>query len=401
VNPATLKYRSLIIAFVLLLIGLTGYFFLRPIASDRTSVPFSFYCWTNKFSLDSNQNKFLKKYKVEHLRVKLLELSWQEYPGKVIVNNHINPDTYDNYSAEYFLNNKLTPVVFIKNDIFYKIDSAEIRAMAGLVKRALKIHSVDLIFYQENLWQNYWEKMYFSLDIQQDKSDSMNLIYEKFKKNIISYEFDCDWTEKTRDKYFYFLKNIKDTLHNNIESTLRLHQYKYRERMGIPPVDAVNLMCYNMGEFKNIKETNSILNIKVLKEYMKGQKVYPLPMNIALPAFSWLIVFRNNQFYKIIPKGLVHKDSDGFKDSTCCGLEKIGNNKFLVRESYWYTWSEEFLQRGDEIRVEEIEADKLMEVYDFLTDELHLKISELIFFDLTNSSKMEKFDDLAKDINNQ
>ena len=389
------QYRLLFVSVLLLIVAATLYWVVRPVKGKAGTVPLAFYSWKNKFSLDSTQYEILKKYEVDHLHVKLLELSWNEDSRTVKVNNHIYPDQYENYSAEYFMEHKVTPVVFIENDLFYKTDSAGIREMAGLVKRALKIHLVDLVFYKEHTWDNYWSQLYFTLDVPQDNTDSLRAIYEQFQKNVVSYEFDCDWTEKTRDKYFYFLKNIRDSLQHPTEATLRLHQYKYRDKAGIPPVNAVNLMCYNMGDFKKPQEANSIFRKETLKEYMAGQEKYPLTMNVAFPAFSWIVVFRNNKFYKLIPEVDV-TENVFVKNETCCGLKKLGPNQFLVQSELRYSWSEEPLQAGDLVRIEKVDAKELAEAYNYLADDLELSIPEFIIFDLSNTPNLKNFDDLAK-----
>ncbi len=72
-------------------------------------------------------------------------------------------------------------------------------------------------------------------------------------------QIDCDWTTKTAPKYFYFLQQIREKLdaHEDggtfaslamLSATIRLHQVKYPEKSGMPPVDKGVLMFYNMGE---------------------------------------------------------------------------------------------------------------------------------------------------------
>ncbi len=395
-NPFWLRYRFLFLGILLWLIAGILYLVLRHGPDKPAPVSLSFYSWKNRFSLDSTHYALLEEYKVKHLRVKLFELGWNEYLKNVEVNNRLYSYSYNNYASSYFMENKLTPVVFLDNALFYKVDSARIREMAGMVKRAMQIHVTDLVIYQENIWHNYWDKLYFSLEMNRTDADSLSRIYDAFRQNIVSYEFDCDWTEKTRDKYFYFLKNVRDSLQKPVESTLRLHQYKYREKMGIPPAEAVNLMCYNMGDFKSLQETNSIFNKKILKEYMiPGQEVYPLPMNVAFPSFAWYVVFRNNRFYKLIPEMSLNKE-DLERRITCCGVRKTGANSYEIDETYHYEWSEPALVKGDKIRLEKVDSKELGEMYRYLTEDLNLKISELIIFDLNNTVKMKDFDDLAK-----
>jgi len=392
-KPYSTKRLIVIIGLILASIGSVVYFLT---VKHKTTQPvnLSFYSWQNRFSLDSNTYLFLQKHRVSHLRVKLFELSFDRPSNSAVVNNYIQPDFNARNCQDFFLTNTLTPVVFIDNEIFYSIDSAAIRNMAGLVKRAMVIHSANLFHPDRSQWANIWDQLYFSLEMYESKPDSLNKAYQQFKKNIVSYEFDCDWTERTQKKYFYFLQQVKDSLQKKTEATLRLHQYKYRDKTGIPPVDGVNLMCYNMGELSNEKETNSIFDSKILAQYIKGQAPYPVPMNIALPSFSWVAVFRNKQFYKLLPS----KDLESYlKDSY--NVKKINETNFTVLNETYYHWSNEALQPGDHLRVEKVDTKILIQGYDLLIKELQVSPQEVIIFDLNNTSKTDDFDELAKHIN--
>lgn len=387
------KYYFLFIGLAVLIIGLTLYFLITN-RKAQNIVQLSFYSWQNRFALDSSQCKFIEQHHVNHLHIKLFELSLDESSSHVIVNNTINP--YPSYKAckDFFLTHTLTPVIFIDNNLFYKTDSLAIREMAGLVKRALIIHSAE-VFQPDRYWDDRWHQLYFSMDMPESKTDSLNEAYQLFKKNITSYEFDCDWTAQTKNNYFYFLQQVKDSLHKKTEATLRLHQYKYRKETGIPPVDVVNLMCYNMGEVTQEKEKNSIFNTALLKQYIKGQEPYPLPLNIALPTFSWVAVFRNNKFLKLIPSASLKTTLE----QSYSGIEKIDTSNFRVTDDFYYDWTEESLKSGDHLRVEKIDMKTLMKGYDMLMEELKTTPKEVILFDLNNTSKTEDFDELAKHIN--
>ncbi len=114
-------------------------------------------------------------------------------------------------------------------------------------------------------------------------------------------QLDCDWTDDSKDKYFQLLKTVKKLLPNKIIScTIRLHQIKYRLRSGIPPVDRGMLMFYNMGDLKNPGELNSIYDEETAKLYSDYIHSYPLKLDLALPAFSWLIQFRNNKIQDVL-----------------------------------------------------------------------------------------------------
>lgn len=111
-------------------------------------------------------------------------------------------------------------------------------------------------------------------------------------------QIDFDWAPSNRDRYFSFLSQLRDSLQRKgrrLSATIRLHQLS----LSPPPVDYGVLMAYNMGNFKNPKEKNSIISISALKEYLPKLKNYPLPLRGALPLYSWCLLFHDNRFVAI------------------------------------------------------------------------------------------------------
>ena len=66
--------------------------------------------------------------------------------------------------------------------------------------------------------------------------------------------------------------------------------------MGIPPVDRAMLMCYNLINPLKEKNKNSIQNNAELELYLKGAETYPLPLDVALPIYSWSQIHQNGRF---------------------------------------------------------------------------------------------------------
>jgi hypothetical protein len=118
-------------------------------------------------------------------------------------------------------------------------------------------------------------------------------------------QFDCDWTAPTRAAYFAYLQAVRQKLPpgTTLEATIRLHQYKFPGRTGVPPVDRGMLMFYNTGDIESPEEENSIFTPAVARKYVVGApSKYPLPLDIALPAFAWTLVYRDGEFWKILPE---------------------------------------------------------------------------------------------------
>jgi hypothetical protein len=114
-------------------------------------------------------------------------------------------------------------------------------------------------------------------------------------------QFDCDWTQSTRNKYFELLKLLKNEFpETTLSATIRLHQVKFTETTGVPPVARGMLMCYNMDDWKKVNTRNSIFDAEVLEKYADKIADYPLDLDLAMPLFRWTIIYRNGRFVAFI-----------------------------------------------------------------------------------------------------
>ena len=109
-------------------------------------------------------------------------------------------------------------------------------------------------------------------------------------------QLDCDWSDATQDRYFALLRAIKAQAPARLQrkvvalsATIRLHQVKYLQRTGVPPVDRGMLMYYNMGKIAAGSSRLSIYNQDDADKYVSWITRYPLPLDLALPVFSWAI----------------------------------------------------------------------------------------------------------------
>ena len=112
-------------------------------------------------------------------------------------------------------------------------------------------------------------------------------------------QLDCDWTPSSKDAFFQLVKDAKAALPKDwtISVTLRLYQFRHPDKAGIPPADRVALMAYNMGKLREFGDHNSIIDPAVAAHYMNARP-YPLPLDIALPLFSWGVVFDADNEYR-------------------------------------------------------------------------------------------------------
>lgn len=232
----------------------------------------AFYYWKSDRSLDDEVVKEINELNVRKIYYKLFEINYSETMG----NYPFEKNSPSKYSFENLDSVTIVPTIFIKNGIFQFNDEKSLDKLAdNIVFLIDKYHKEDYNDYYPN--------------------NKLKTIFEYSEIQI-----DCDWTKSTKDKYFYLLKKIKELSHKQISCTLRLYPYKYPEIMGIPPVDKVSLMCYNLIKPLSEKDKNSILDINELKKYLDKRRGYPKHLDVALPVFYWTQLYQNNHFEELI-----------------------------------------------------------------------------------------------------
>ena len=115
-------------------------------------------------------------------------------------------------------------------------------------------------------------------------------------------QIDCDYTVRSRDIYYNFLKEVDQELTANstqsrpiVSTTIRLHQLA----MPVPPVDYGVLMIYNTGDPNKFVERrsadgrlleegrNPVLDLRDVMPYVKYLDDYSLPLGAAYPVYQW------------------------------------------------------------------------------------------------------------------
>lgn len=186
-------------------------------------------------------------------------------------------------------------------------------------------------------------------------------------------QIDCDWTLSTRAAYFAFLKALQKQSKKQLSCTVRLHQLKYFEKTGVPPVDRAVIMCYATSNPNEISEGNSILDLKLLKNYCARINEYPLPFDLALPLYSWAVVTNHLGNYKLI-NGLTRKDLEQNKD-----LEPMADGTFKTRGDM--VLSGLFLNKDFSVRAEEIDPATIQQAQRYFQEKVHSRYS-IIYYHL-------------------
>lgn len=188
-------------------------------------------------------------------------------------------------------------------------------------------------------------------------------------------QIDCDWTTATKQAYFGLLSALRQQplfAGKTLSCTIRMHQIKYTGTSGIPPADKGLLMCYNMGNMKKAGDHNSILETETAKQYLSGIGSYPLPLDIALPVFSWSLLFHGQQFGSIlrnVPAALLENNPL---------FRKRGTNTYECRHDT--VFQDHRLRMHDVIRVEESDPETLNYVAAYTAARIRNDSLNIIFF---------------------
>ena len=123
-------------------------------------------------------------------------------------------------------------------------------------------------------------------------------------KGVSDVQIDCDWTRRTRSRYFGFLRTLVALAGSegiDVSVTIRLHQLSESP----PPVKRGVLMMYNTGDFTDFACQKPILDMADAAPYLRRLAGYRLPLASAYPIYSWRILFRGGKYV-----GIMHRDDD-------------------------------------------------------------------------------------------
>ncbi|HEX8562203.1 MAG TPA: hypothetical protein VF676_04405 [Flavobacterium sp.] len=241
-------------------VGLVFFFLIVSCSNRVENVEKAFYYWKSDSNyLSDSEDSIIDHLQVKTLYVKFFEVEKHDVMGFV-------PISKTNLRAHGWDSIRVIPTVYIRNEVFLNSSRGSLDTLA----------------------------------------DNINFLINKYadrfgtRDKFSEYQMDCDWTLKTKDNYFYFLKKIKQIAKIQISCTLRLYPYKYAEKMGVPPVDKATLMCYNLISPLENPHKNSILDTDELAAYLNKKQKYPLHLDIALPVYSWMQVYQNNVFTRVL-----------------------------------------------------------------------------------------------------
>ena len=284
----------------------------------------SFYYWKTTFDKnDTLSPALMRQLGINHFYIRYMDVDWNPITNAPVPTAQLNTK-----GGFPFVSQQFTPVIFITNSTFRHIAANKIDTLALNITQKI-IHITKQIIQNDTL------------------------------PNLLEIQIDCDWTAETKDAYFTFLRKLKALNKNTIISaTIRLYPYKYYPKIGVPPIDRGILMCYNTGSITDIKTENSIFSLQEINKYLSNIQ-YPLPLDVALPIFSWQAWFRGGKFKQIIhnlPLSCRH-----------IILKQQNNIYRFVRDT---VIDELYFREGDELRYEAADETELVAVANLLTHQL-------------------------------
>lgn len=285
----------------------------------------SFCYWKTQYTFDDLDASIWKQTGTEHMYMRYFDVGWDVYSKEA------KPMATLSNSGDSLYAKHITPAIFFSNNVFLLSTQQQLDTLALRIKERIK--AVDLVF----------EKQHFT---------------DKYNEILI----DCDWSVKSKDKFFYFIEKLKEEISDKqITVTLRLWQYKSPQLAGVPPVRRVLLMCYNVQAANEYDAENSIATLDEIKKYIHGV-TYPLKIDVALPLFSWGVLFRNGEFKGVVRNARVedYVSSDQY--------EQIGDNRFVLRDEMMI--GDFFARFGDEIRVESLSSAQLAELSEYILSQV-------------------------------
>lgn len=285
---------------------------------------YSFYHWNTIYKSTEKTDKLITEGATYKEYVRFFDLVVDKNADKVfpVATVQFEKDTK-------VLAKEVIPVIYIRNEVFLHKDGNDFKLYELAQNTAAKIQRL------------------------QNK-------YLINKADVKEIQIDCDWTQSTKSNFFEFLRTIKQTMPNySLTATLRLHQVKYKNKTGVPPVDKVVLMAYNVGDLGDVNETNSIISNEITEQYLQTLKEYPLPYDVALPLFEWGVLYRSGKL-----KGLVRELTPSLLESAF--VKKSKKNVYTAKSDSYVNGV--FIYKGDELRVETVTANKLDELADLIKD---------------------------------
>ena len=303
---------------------------------ENEAVP-AFYHWKTNFAPSAQSMATVRQLQTRRIYVKYFDVDWSEELQMPTPRAKVQWDSLPEKGME------IVPTIYFTNRTWERLAPNAVDTLGDLVLRLL------------------------------------TQLHPDTASRPVEVQIDSDWSRRTRDTYFLFLRHLREKLAQDgtrLSVTLRLHQVKYRDRSGIPPVDRCMLMLYNTGDLDDPKEVNSILSIEDLRAYLTDMRPYPVVLDAALPIFRWGVLVRAGRPIRLLNQlDLAELHADPRREKTGPSTAKVLESHYL-RGHYLYP--------GDVLRVEALDADQLLECARFAAEVIQPAPRHIAFYHLDN-----------------
>lgn len=287
--------------------------------SPRQLTP-AFYHWKSTFNPTHSELEQLKRLHIQKLYIHYFDVDWDNRTRRPV------PKAFITFRQKPV--GSVVPVVFITNRTLLNLSPAGLPELTTNLTKAI------------------------------------NRISQQNGVTLHEVQIDCDWSPRTRDRYFRLLTLMGQQLHCPLSATIRLHQVKYTDQTGIPPVARGMLMLYNVADWKRVDTRNSIYDTDVANQYLSFVSTYPLALDVVFPLFRWTVVYRNNRFLTFV-NGL---DRHALTASPFLAMQ-TDTMRFVARQDT-VAWGMA-IRRGDLFRAEAVTAQTLLHEKDRLLRQIH------------------------------
>ena len=293
----------------------------------------AFYHWKTRCAPSAREQAYLDSLGVRRLYVRFFDVDWNAVRGEAVPLASVQLDTLA------LVGRQIVPTVYITNRTLTHIPDDQVPDLAARILGRIQALAGSLPY------------------------DEVQL--------------DCDWSARSREAFFRLADAIRAGLADQgvrLSATIRLHQVRYYEQTGVPPVDRGMLMFYNMGEVRDPATTNSILDLGEAVPYLDEVEAYPLPLDLALPVFSWGVVLRDSQAVHLLSSLRLTQLADTSR------FAPLDHGRVQVRKSTYLNGY--YLYQGDIIRWEDVSTPALQETAAWLADHLPYDSLRISFYHL-------------------
>jgi len=297
-----------------------------------------FYYWQTTWKWTTKTQQYLNSLQAKELYVRFFDIDWNEHIKRVLPVAPLRKST-DKQALALPTDVAITPTVFITNRAMYNLPDEEVEATA--------------------------EKIYQKIQTQ------LQALFPQHA-TLTALQLDCDWSGETKEKFFKLCKVLKKKIAPALLSaTIRLHQVKYAQKTGVPPIDKGVLMCYNVGKVDGSDTQNSILDIDILKAYAPALASYPLKLDIALPTFTWGVLKRGGRVINLL-------HNMGRQDFLPTHFANISRNTWRVKKAHYIEGV--YVYEDDEIRLEQTDKALLQKAMQEIVQYLKNPAFTLLFY---------------------